>query len=152
MAESPVQLVKGIFTYKKGEEVKTFEFYANYKKCTDTIQLVIQGYSLTVISAAKDLPLTSVNMPGASFMAIELSRMEYNYFITNVLNNETQLPVKDKTGEYKPFPGTWSSEETPKELPPTPNSPSSCVIAGGRRRTRRRKHKRRSTRQRHHRR
>jgi len=147
MAEPPVRLVDGTFTYKKGEEDKTLEFYANYIKCTDSIQLVIQGYSPTILSAAKHLLVTYGHEMG---MVIALSRMGYTRFIDDVLNKGIQLSVQDRIDKmYKPFPGTWSGEII-NELPP--NSPSSCSIAGGRRRTRRRKHKRRSTRRRHHRR
>ena len=140
MAEPPVRLIDGTFTYKKGEEVKTLDFYANYLMCTDSIQLVIQGNSPTILSAAKHLLVTYGREMG---MVIELSRMEYTKFITNVLDKGIQLSVQNE-----PFPGTWSGEII-NELPP---KPSSCSIAGGRRRTRRRKHKRRSTRRRHHRR
>ena len=148
-AEPPIRLVDGTFTYKKDEKDKTLDFYANYIKCTDSIQLVIQGNSPTILNAAKHLLLTYGPEIG---MVIELSRMEYNNFITTVLDKGIQLSVQDRIDKmYKPFPGTWSGKII-NELPPKPNSPSSCSIAGGRRRTRRRKHKRRSTRRRHHRR
>lgn len=153
-AEPPIRLVNGTFTYKKGEEDKTLDFYANYIKWNNTIQLVIQSFSPTVFKVAKDLLLDYLDRTGlGTYMVIELSRMEYTNFIVTVLNKEgIQLSVKDKTdNKYKPFPGTWSGEII-HELPPIPNSPSSCSISGGRRRTRRRKHKRRSTRRRHHRR
>ena len=159
--EPPIKLVTGTFTYRKGEEDKTLDFYANYIKCTDTILLGIQGFSKTVFDVAKDLLLTYGNNPGreGTYMAIKLSRMEYNNFITNVLNRGIQLSVKDRTETYTPFPGTWSgtieAELPPKSKSassPKSNSASSCSIAGGRRRTRCRKHKRRSTRRRHHRR
>ena len=157
MAEPPVRLVDGTFTYEKDGKDKTFGFHANYIQDDDTILLEIQGCSPTVVGLAKDLLLAHVNKPflGVCYMAIKLSRKEYINFIKEVLNKETQLSVKDKTGTYKPFPGKWSSEKGIKELPNSTSSSkpnSTCTIAGGRRRTRRRKHKRRSTRRRHHRR
>lgn len=145
MAEPPIRLVDGTFTYKKGEEVKTLDFYANYQKCSGNILLSIQGNSPTITNAAGHLLLTYGREMG---MVIELSRMEYTKFITNVLDKGIQLSVQNRIDKkYEPFPGTWSGEII-NELPPESNSASSCAIAGGRRRTRRRKHKRRSTRRR----
>ena len=150
MEEPTIRLVDGTFTYKKGEEVKTLDFYASYQKCSGNILLVIQGYSPTITNAAGPLLLTYGREMG---MVIALSRMEYTNFITNVLDKGIQLSVQNRIDKmYETFPGTWSGKII-NELPPKPNSPSSsCSIAGGRRRTRRRKHKRRSTRRRHHRR
>jgi len=154
-AEPPVRLVDGTFTYKKDGKDKTFVFHANYIKYNDTILLEIQGYSKTVFDVAKDLLLTHGNNPGreGTYMTIKLSRMEYNIFITTVLNKGIQLSVLDRTGKYKLFPGTWTGKIKDEIKDPfTNNEGSNNNSSGGRRRTRRRKHKRRSTRRRHHRR